>query len=323
MSSNESKDNVQQQPLKPGAPVGPGQEVPVSSRTGVPLHKTVKAYLDSNDYSDNEKGMMFVRKVFALLVLEYAAVLMIISPFCLIDSVQQAVKPPFINIALSAVSFFGLVFSVYLVATRGHQKWAARTGLFTCTFFVAVALGLKLSMVPKWSNYALIALGQATVNFAMLHAVTQFDSRHLQWLRHGTGILLCLAVSLLWILVLREAGCSWLVATTVPLGGWLYAVNITMSMRKTIHHREPHDYMRATIFILGPPIPSCIIPKRRTARDRWTTLRAAHLVNKHLSDVRTQSQDGGQEVEKLNASKQDDDEDAEQTESYGALDSQV
>jgi hypothetical protein len=319
MSSNDSTDTVQQQPsLKPGAPVRPGQEVPVSSRTGVPLHKTVKAYLDSNDHNDNEKGMMFVRRVFALLVLEYAAVLMIVSPFCLIDTVQQAVKPPYINITLSAISFFGLVFSVYLVATRGYQKWAARTGLFTCTFFVAMALGLKLSLVPKWSNYALIALGQATVNFAMLHAVTQFDSRHLQWLRHNTGFLICLAVSFLWMLVLREAGCSWLVSTTVPLGGWLYAVNIIMSMRKTIHHREPHDYLRATIFILGPPIPSFLIPKRRTARDRWATLRAAVLVNSNLSDIRTQHQDGGDEVEKLKVSQQDDV--VEKTESYGALD---
>ena len=246
----------------------------MSSRTGVPIHKTVRALLDAeNDYAANERGLVFVRRVLSLLVLQYAAVLIILSPFCLLDSFQDFVRKPYIMIPLNVLSFFGLLFAIYLISVRGHIKWYARTALFTMTVCVAVALGVKLSILP-WSTYALVAVGQATANFALLLAVSVFDSRDLQWFRPGMGPLLLLAVAFLWILVTRETGSSWLVAVAVPIAGWLYACNVIFALRKTTYHREPHDYLRATLFILGPPIPDCLLYKRPTASARWTTLRS-------------------------------------------------
>lgn len=248
-------------------------EVPVSRRTGVPLHKTVRALLQSSDHQEQELGLTFVRKVFALLVLQYTAVLIIVSPFCLIDSFKRFISPW--TIPLGIASFFGICFSVYLVVTRGKIMSVARISLFSMTFCFAIGLGLKLSVAP-WSNYALVALGQATTNVALLHAVLQFDSQSLQWLNIRTGGLLCLTMTGLWILLMRESGSSWLISTAVPLGGWLYVLTVFKSVRTVVGHREPDDHIRAVIFILGPPIPTCLIPKPRTSR--WETVRATHYL---------------------------------------------
>lgn len=250
---------------------------PVSLRTGVPLDRTVAFLLKSPNPQDNDRAIQFLRKVLALLVLQYAAVLMIISPFCLIDDFKKAMSSFIVSAIVATISFFGLVGSVILVARKGHEHVYARISLFSLTFFFAIALGAKLCLV-SWSNYALIAVGQATANFALILAVLQFDSSSLKWLSHKRVMLLSLAQSSMWILVFRELGESRLVSITVPLAGWLYAVSVIMNVRKAAQHREPHDFLQATIFILGPPIPTFLIPKRRGATQHWTTLKSAVLL---------------------------------------------
>jgi hypothetical protein len=236
------------------------EDVPVSSLTGLRLDKTVYAYLHSPNYKDNEKGMHFVRKVLALLVLTYATLLVIVSPFFLIESFQRLIDP--YNIFLSIVAFAGVAASIYLAIAKGHETKYAKISLFTLTPCVAVGLGLKFSRY-SWSMYVLVALGQATANFAILHAIVQFDTRNLKWLNIWRIILIFLVVSGLWILVMTEAGTRWTVAAAVGLGGWVYAIKIVMNTRKTVLHREPGDFIRATIFILGPPIPDMCIRRQK------------------------------------------------------------
>ena len=78
----------------------------------------------------------------------------------------------------------------------------------------------------------MIAVGQATANFALILAVIQFDSSSLKWMSPTRVMLLSLAQSSMWVLVFRELGESWLVSTTVPLGGWVYAVSVIMNVEK-------------------------------------------------------------------------------------------
>lgn len=236
------------------------EDVPVSARTGVPLNKTVYAYLHSSNHEDNEKGIHFVRKVLALLVLQYATVLFIVSPFYLIGSFQRVIKP--YQIFLSTVAFAGCVASVYWAFAKGHNKKDAKIALFSLTPCVALTLGVRFAGF-SWANYVLVALGQATSNFALIHAILQFDTASLKWLNYKIIMLICLVVSGVWIVVMNEVGTSWFVSVAVGLGGWVYASNIVLSIRKVVLHREPDDHIRATIFILGPPIPDRLIPKHQ------------------------------------------------------------
>jgi len=280
----------------------------VSARTGVPLDRTVQAYLASDDDAKVEIGMLYVRRVFALLFLQFTAIGMILSPFCLIDSLQHVIQSRFVEITLDVVSFVGLCGSVYAVAFHGHEKWAARVGLFGGTFWFAVALATKVAPT-LWAKYALVAVGQATVNFAILHALSQFDNRRvLQFFHVYGGVFLCFAMACLWTLLMREARCSWLVATTVPLAGWLFAMHILRSARKSLLHREPHDYLRAVVFILGPTIPDCLFTYLpRSARGRWAALRAQIHLQSALADIRRREQQKqqGDEEEGLTSSVKD------------------
>lgn len=235
------------------------EEVPVSSVTGLPLNRTVFAHLQSTNYEDNEKGMHFVRKLLAVLVLTYGTLLVIVSPFFLVESFQRSIKP--FSLFLSIAAFAGVSASIYLMLTKGHDQKFARIALFTIIPSVAVGLGIKFSGF-SWSVYVLVALGQATTSFALLHALAQFDSKNLKWLNYKWVILMFLVVSGLWILVMMEAGKEWFVAVPVGLGGWAYAIKIVMSARNTFFHREPDDFIRATITVLGPPIPGRCIPKQ-------------------------------------------------------------
>lgn len=246
------------------APFGDGN-VKVSARTGVPVCNTVRYFLDSEDYEEREKGMNFIRKMMAILVLVYATILLIASPFCLIDSFRRDVGH--VRPYLSAVTFLALITSIGFIITKGKRnaRWAV-TSLCSCTVCVGVGIGLKLSAVP-WADYGLIALGQTATTFALLHAILQFDTKSLDWLNYVSATLLCLVVSGLWIVVMREVGSSWLVATLVALGGWLYAMNIIRLIRKLSYHRDPQDYLRSAIMVLGPPIPDRFIAKEYVPLD--------------------------------------------------------
>ena len=230
----------------------------VSVRTGVPLIRTVRALLDSDNHEDNEKGVNFIRKIMAILVLQFSVVLLIVSPFCLVDSIKQVTKTYMLPIGI--LSLAGIVSSIWLVFARGETKIYAQIALFSLTIFFALGLGSKLALA-SWSGYALVALGQAGTNFALLHAVLQFDSRRLKWLTWKSSGLMCLGVSGVWVLVMRESGSPWWIAAAVAFGGWCFAPNVIWSTQKTIGHRLPDDEVRAAIFILGPSIPDFLLWK--------------------------------------------------------------
>jgi hypothetical protein len=226
------------------------KDFPVSPRTGVPLNKTVYAFLHSSNHEDNEKGIHFVRKILALLVLQYATVLFIVSPFYLIESFQRVIKP--YQLFLSIFAFAGAAASVYWAFAKRNRP-NAKIALFTISPCVALGLGLRFAGY-SWASYVLVALGQATSNCALIHAIMQFDTASLKWLNYKTVMLIFLGVSGLWIVVMNEAGTSWFVSAAVGLGGWVYATSIVMSLRRVILHWEPDDPVRAAIVILGPPI---------------------------------------------------------------------
>lgn len=268
----------------------------IAFHPGVPLHLTVSAMLNQDEDGEDpngafrarQKAMRFVRKVLALLVLQYLSILIIVAPFCLLDDIQEVLlQHPIFSVFIGLGSFLGLVFAIYLVAYKGHIRRYAKIALCLGTSSFALALGSKLALV-HWSNYALIAIAQATVNFSVLHALVQLDDHfpRVQHLQKGGAVWLGLVMAFLWIMVMREAGARWLVAATVPIGGWLYFCSVIRSVGRTMCHREPWDYLRAVIFILGPNVPDrwLFSLRRTTAKGRWTAIQSGVHLQGNISN---------------------------------------
>lgn len=268
---------------------GSGEEA-ISTRTGVPLRLTVRAMLDraaeggEQTFRDRQEGLEFVRKILALLFLQYLGILVIVAPFCYVEFVKQFLsqnKIAFIFIGVG--SFLGLGLSVYLAGYKGHIQRSAITALCLGTISFAVAVGSKLALV-SWSIYALISISQATVNISVLHALVQLDDHFLVDRLRGSGVLWAgLVMALFWVPVMLEEGAGWPAATVVPAGGWLYFCSVVRSVRKTMCHREPWDYLRAVIFVLGPNVPDKWLfsrsqKRRTTVRGRWKGIKAGVLM---------------------------------------------
>lgn len=188
----------------------------MSAGTGVPIHETVRALLDSDDYRSNERGLQFVRRVVSRLVLQYAVVLIIISPFCLIEPFKVVAGPFYM--LFSALAFVGMLASIYVALYTDDIARKAKISLFTFTIFVALTLGSRLMLV-SWSNYALVAVGQAVCNFTLILAILQFDSKQLKWFDWKSGGLIALSASSLWVILMRELDEGWIASALVPAGG--------------------------------------------------------------------------------------------------------
>ena len=266
------------------------QDIRVSVRTGVPLDRTVRAYLDSSDPRLNEEAMYYVRRVIALLVMQYSVLLFIVSPFCLVETFQEAVKP--LSALLNAAAYLGVVAAIILALTDDAHNWQrGSVALCLLTFCVAVGIGVKCTMVP-WANYVLVAIGQATTNFAILLAVVQFDRRMLHWLNYKTAGLIAFVVASVWMMVLVEDKAPWKTAAAVAFGGWLHAMNVLLGMRKIFQHRSPDDVVRSALFILGPNIPDFVMSYLRRTCGR-ATRHAQEAAEENESDGQQPNNYGG------------------------------
>lgn len=194
-----------------------------------------------------------------------STILIIASPFALIQAFQQAIHP-YHNI-LETIAICGIVASLILAITRGAIYPFARVSLVGLTLSVALELGLSFSSA-SWGQYGLIAVGQATTSFAIMLSIFQFPTQSLVWLSYPEAAIICLVLSGMWIAVLKESGLSLLVATAVGLGGWAFAmINLLLCLPQITKHVAPDEYILATLFILVPEALVCLASKKRHPTD--------------------------------------------------------
>jgi len=211
---------------------------------------TVHALLESSNRDQIEQGMVFLRKVFALLVLQYGTILFVASPFAMIGTFQQHVAHTYHN-TLEAVAVTGIVGSLLLALCKGATYPYARVALICLTLSVALELGLSFAEA-SWGRYGLIAVGQATTSFAVMLALFQFDSKSLEWLTYPTAAMVCLLLSGIWMAVLVESGLKTALAVAVGLGSWAFAIVNLLSCKQITKHVASNEIVLATLFILVP-----------------------------------------------------------------------
>ena len=211
---------------------------------------TVHALLESSNHDQIEQGMVFLRRVFALLVLQYGTILFVASPFAMIGTFQQHVAHPYHN-TLEAVAVTGIVGSLLLALCKGATYPYARVALVCLTLSVALELGLSFAEA-SWGRYGLIAVGQATTSFAVILALFQFDSKSLEWLTYPAAAMVCLLLSGIWMAVLVESGLRPTLALAVGLGSWAFAIVNLLSCKQITKHVASNEIVLATLFILVP-----------------------------------------------------------------------
>jgi len=204
--------------------------------------------------------MVFLRRVFALLVMQYTTVLVVASPFALIQAFQKAIHP-YHNI-LECAAIAGIVASILLAITKGAIYPFARIALVSLTLSVALELGLSFAGA-SWGRYGLIAVGQATTSFAIMLALFQFDTKSLKWLTFPVAVVVCLVLSGVWIVVLFESGLSFKIAAAVGLGGWAFCMLNLFCVPHITKHVGPEEFILATLFILIPEALVCLASKQR------------------------------------------------------------
>lgn len=239
------------------------EERPLIAGDSEESRRTVLSLLAEETSSDDdiEKGMVFLRRLWALLLLQYGTILFFASPFGLIESFRDAVEP--YHGVMEAISIVGIVLSIGLAITRGQLYPYAHVALVSLTIFVALELGLTFARA-SWGKCGLIAIGQATTSFGIILALLQFDSRSLIWLTYPTAALLCLFLSGIWTIVQAETGVSWTVAAAISLGGWGFALLTLLCCYQITKHIAPDEYVLATLFILVPEALLCLQRKKRS-----------------------------------------------------------
>ena len=202
--------------------------VVATSAKGAPREKTVHALLNSAHDTETEQGMVFLRRVFALLVMQYSAVLMIASPFALIDAFKDYIHP--YHTILEVVAIAGIVSSLVLAVTRGAIYPFATVAIVSLTLSVGLELGLSFANA-SWGRYGLMAVGQSTTSFSVILSILQFPTKSLVWFTYPTAAVVCLLLASLWIVVLFETGLSLKIATYIGLGGWTFCmINVVCPM---------------------------------------------------------------------------------------------
>jgi len=237
----------------------------VATSTKTPaLKPTVHALLESGKEDEVEKGMVFMRRVFALLVLQYMTILLVASPFTFIKSVQENIHP--YHNWLEAVAVIGIVGSLGLAVLKGTTYPFARVALVCLTLFVALELGLSFASA-SWGKCGIVAVGQATTSFAVILAIFQFETRSLAWLTYPTAAVVMLVVSCMWMVVLIETGLSLVVSVSIGLGGWVFALMNLFCCHHITKQVAPDEYTLATLFILVPEALVCLASKKRHPKE--------------------------------------------------------
>lgn len=240
------------------------EDAVVATSTGGTLHRTVHALLESPRREDNDEGHVFLRRLWALLVFQYSAILFVASPFALIDPFRQTIER--YHGVLEVVAFGGIILSLCLAITKGAIFPYAHVALVSLTVFVALEMGLTFANA-SWGPSGLVALGQAATSFAVILSVLQFDIGSLQWLTYPAAALICLCLSGLWMVVQAEIGVSWSVAAAVSLGGWAFTLMVLGCCSYITKHVAPEEYILAVLFILCPEALLFLASKERHPGD--------------------------------------------------------
>mmetsp|Transcript_33880 Transcript_33880/g.41547 ORF Transcript_33880/g.41547 Transcript_33880/m.41547 type:complete len:251 (-) Transcript_33880:280-1032(-) len=222
------------------------------------LRKTAKSMRLSTVVVEKETFQSFTRKLWALLVLQYTAILVLSSPFALLESFAVQVEP--YHFVLECIAFGGIGVSFAIALTKGPMWPFAHIALVGLTLFVSLEMGLTFAEA-SWGRYGLIAIGQATTNFAIILALITMET---QWLSYTTGTAICLICAGIWMLVLTMTGLSVTYACYVALGGWGYTLMVIFCSAQVAHHVSTDEYILAVLFILFPEALLCLGGKERT-----------------------------------------------------------
>jgi len=244
---------------------GKADVVIATSTTGGSLEMTVHALLESDKENEVEQGMVFIRRVFGLLVLQYITILFISAPFTIIEAFKNCIHP-YHNI-LEVIAVAGIVASLSLAILKGTVYPFARIALASLTLFVALELGLSFS-AASWGNCGLIAVAQATTSFAVILALLQFETRDLEWLSYTAAGGVCLFLSGLWMVILVEIGVKFFVAVAIGMGGWAFALINLYCCHTITKSVAPNEVILATLFILVPEALLFAGSKNRHPKDK-------------------------------------------------------
>ena len=136
-----TKTNGENSPLV-ATPADQNMVIPTSTGSTSP-EMTVHGLWETGNDQTVAKAMTFMRRVFALLVFQYSSVLVVASPFALIECFKDAVHPFHHGLLILAIAC--MVASILLAITMGAVYPYSRIAIVTLTLSVAVELGLTFS----------------------------------------------------------------------------------------------------------------------------------------------------------------------------------
>jgi len=245
--------NEENQPL-----IKTGRKSVVPTSTGShTLHKTVYALIYSEDTKEIEEAYAFLRKLWALLLFQFSAILFIASPFTFLDPVKDIVGSN--NEIFEMITCLGIFLSFVLALTKGTVYPNAHISMISLTIFVGLEMGLSFSQ-KSWGTNALLAIGQATSGFAMILGMLQFE---VSWFTYPMAGGICFLMGCLWTLVQVETGVTWKVAAIVSFLGWLFTLQVLFCCHHITKHVAPDEYILGTLFILAPEALVCLNSKKR------------------------------------------------------------
>lgn len=256
---------VERVPLEETGTTSRRDLVVATSTQGGSLQRTVHAKLASANMQDYEDGDLFLRKVWALLVLQYLAILFLVSPFCLVQSFQKSIEP--FHAIMEIVAISGIAASFCLSLVKGPIWPFAHIALVSLTCFVSLEIGLSLAG-KSWGVWGLIAIGQANTSFAVLSSLLQL---RVVWISYVSAAVVCLGLTFLWMLVLLMTGASTVVSVSVALGGWTFFLIVLWSCDIVTKHVAPEEYVLAVLFILCPEALLFLATKKRHPADEGET----------------------------------------------------
>ncbi|MGK3746482.1 MAG: hypothetical protein ACI90V_013344 [Bacillariaceae sp.] len=226
--------------------------LPTSIKDGR-VSKTAAVDRHSTDDEDIQKSMLFHKRVYGLLVLQYTTILIISSPLALLPNVQQYLSSvPLLHTVLECIAIGGIISTMIVAILFGSKYPNSHVCLFSITIFVGLEMGLSFT-----NNIGLyIAIGQATTSFALILAMQQFD---FLWFDYPKAVGMSCIAALIWTLILIEQG-KYSIMTSFSIGamGFAFVCIVLCSSYTVEHHVSPEEYVLATLFILCPEALLCV-----------------------------------------------------------------
>jgi hypothetical protein len=229
----------------------PEYVVPTSIKNGRhSISKTTKLQRLSDDEEEIAASLVFRKRLFGMLVLQYSTILFLASPFALLDPLKASIRNSrTLYVVLECINLFGIVSTITVAIARGSQYPVTFICLSAITFFVAVEFGISFA-VETVGAAGFIAIGQATTSFALILALLQFD---LDWLNYSSAFGVSLVASLVWMMLLLEMGEHTILASLgIGFGGFVFVTIVLFSSFSVENHVSPDEYVLGTLFILCP-----------------------------------------------------------------------